>query len=466
MKNLLILSTLLLTACSSQKFKTGYAEINMSVPVGLRLCGTFNPRPSTGVHDPLRVYTHVFSQGNKTAVIAGCDLAMISPIVAEKVRQRLHDDLGIKKNSIIIHASETHNAPDYFGEFFVAFSKEAKEKNKGVDPDEQANFSKILEDSIVDTVKAAFKSMEPASVTYAMAEAKGISFNRRFHMKDGSIGWNPGKGNPNILKPAGPVDPQMPFLMFKQKNTGQVSFLWGFAMHLAILGDSLYAADYPFYVSQNLLKKFPNAGTHFAQVPCCDVIHIDVNNPKKQKGYAWAEVVGNKLAQSLISKIPKSETVEKFNLKSLSKTIYLKTKSYSEKEFTEAKQKWMNPQIRNKLSFSEKIHNATTMGIALRYPDGKIPALIQIIQLSPEIAFVGLPGEVAVELGLKIKSESPYKHTHVIQLSNDWPGYIPTKKIFAGGEYEANVAKISPGEGELMAAEAVKLLKKLYTEEN
>lgn len=463
MKNLYLLLFLLVISCVNQDFQAGYAEKNMAVPVGLRLCGTFNPRPSTGVHDPLRVYAHVFTQADESAVIVGCDLAMISPKVAANVRNRLKDSLGIEEKSIIIHASETHNAPDYFGEFWEAFTKEAKEKNNGVDPDEKAQFSKILENSIVETVEKAFKSKEFASVRYSQGEAKGISFNRRFHLKDGSIGWNPGKGNPNIIKPAGPVDPHVPFIVIDQKNSKKRSLLWGFAMHLAILGgDSEYAADYPYYVSKYLNMAQANIGTHFGQIPCCDVIHIDVNNPKPQRGYPWAEVVGKKLAQSINSAIPHSQSIKKFKLKSLAKTVHLKTKSYSQYEIETAGEKWLDPTIRNKLNFEEKIKNATTMGIGLRYPNGYIPALVQVIQLSPEVAFVGLPGEVAVELGLKIKKSSPYKHTHVIQLSNDWPGYIPTKKIFAGGQYEANVAKIRSGEGEKLATESIQLLNELY----
>lgn len=462
---LLILSFFsILVSCSShnsRSFKTGYADLEMNIPIGLRLCGTFTPRPSTGVHDPLRVYAHVFSQGTKHAAIVGCDLAMISPKVAEKVRLRLKNNPGISKEAIIIHASETHNAPDYFGEFREAFHNEAIKQNNGNDPAESIDFAKILEDSIVETVRKAYKSLEVSSVKYSSGLASGVSFNRRFHMKNGTIGWNPGKGNPNILKPAGPVDPAVPFIVIDQLKSKKRSVLWGFAMHLAILNDSKYAADYPFYVSKHLNAIYSGSGTHFAQVPCCDVIHIDVNNPKPQKSYQWAEVVGKTLAESIFSAIPKSNELKDFDLKSTSKTIHLKTKTYSQTEIEEASKKWLDPDIRNRLNFENKIKNATTMGIGLRYPSRKIPALIQIIQLSQDVAFVGLPGEIAVELGMYIKKKSPYKHTHVIQLSNDWPGYIPTQKIFSGGQYEAHVAKVQSGEGELLANETVKLLHKL-----
>jgi hypothetical protein len=33
-------------------------------------------------------------------------------------------------------------------------------------------------------------------------------------MRDGSVGWNPGKLNPAIVRPAGPVDEDVPMLVW------------------------------------------------------------------------------------------------------------------------------------------------------------------------------------------------------------------------------------------------------------
>ena len=49
----------------------------------------------------------------------------------------------------------------------------------------------------------------------------------------------------------------------------------------------------------------------------------------------------------------------------------------------------------------------------------------------------------------------------IVQLSNDWFGYIPSKKVFLEGHYEAVVAKIKPGEGEKLANSALELLRNL-----
>ncbi len=57
-------------------------------------------------------------------------------------------------------------------------------------------------------------------------------------------------------------------------------------------------------------------------------------------------------------------------------------------------------------------------------------------RLGDDTALVGLPGEVFVELGLAIKQASPFANTMVIELSQDCPDYVPTRKAFAEGSYE------------------------------
>ena len=86
---------------------------------------------------------------------------------------------------------------------------------------------------------------------------------------------------------------------------------------------------------------------------------------------------------------------------------------------------------------------------------------VQVFRLSRDVAVVGLPGEVFVDLGLAIKKASPFEHTLVIELCQDAPGYIPTKKAFAEGSYETVNSRIAPGGGEKMAEAAIRLLKEL-----
>ena len=52
-----------------------------------------------------------------------------------------------------------------------------------------------------------------------------------------------------------------------------------------------------------------------------------------------------------------------------------------------------------------------------------------------------------------------------MELCNDSPGYIPTKKAFAEGSYETVNSRVRSGGGEAMVELAVKLLKRLKIED-
>ena len=86
---------------------------------------------------------------------------------------------------------------------------------------------------------------------------------------------------------------------------------------------------------------------------------------------------------------------------------------------------------------------------------------VQVIALGDEVAWVGLPGEIFVELGLAIKEASPYRCTIIAELANSAIGYIPTKKAFEQGNYEPISARCAPGSGELLAETAIRLLNDL-----
>ena len=63
--------------------------------------------------------------------------------------------------------------------------------------------------------------------------------------------------------------------------------------------------------------------------------------------------------------------------------------------------------------------------------------------------------------GPAIKRASPFATTLVIELCNDAPGYVPTRKAFAEGSYETVNSRIAPGGGEMMVDLAVRLLTEL-----
>lgn len=79
---------------------------------------------------------------------------------------------------------------------------------------------------------------------------------------------------------------------------------------------------------------------------------------------------------------------------------------------------------------------------------GQLPQEIQAVRFDADTALVTLPHEVFVELGMAIKTASPFRRTIVVSLANDLDFYIPTRRAFEEGHYEPTTCPLEPGCGE------------------
>ena len=86
---------------------------------------------------------------------------------------------------------------------------------------------------------------------------------------------------------------------------------------------------------------------------------------------------------------------------------------------------------------------------------------VQVIALGDDLAWVSLPGEIFVELGLAVKKASRFRHTIIAELANGSVGYVPTRKAFEQGNYEPVSARCVHGSGEKLAETAARLLAEL-----
>ena len=93
----------------------------------------------------------------------------------------------------------------------------------------------------------------------------------------------------------------------------------------------------------------------------------------------------------------------------------------------------------------------------------EIETEVQVIAIN-DLAIVTLPGEMFVEIGLEIKRQSPFNYTFVVELANDYVGYVPTAKAFGEGGYEtmfARSSKLVPEAAGQFVESAVRLLNNL-----
>jgi neutral ceramidase len=60
---------------------------------------------------------------------------------------------------------------------------------------------------------------------------------------------------------------------------------------------------------------------------------------------------------------------------------------------------------------------------------------LQVLRIG-DVAIVGVPAEVFTQLGIDIKNRSPFRHTYVAELANDWIGYLPNLEGHKLGGYQ------------------------------
>lgn len=452
-------------AFAADGFSAGFATSDITPPAGWRRAGSYTEFASTGVHDPLFAKALVLSQGPTTVALVGNDLCSVPRALTDRARQHASELTGIPFAHIVITATHTHGGPEYYGPLRDFLHARALAENGGQDPREPIDYHALLVERWTEVIVKAHATRQPVTLSAVVPWQEGLAFNRRFLMKDGSTGWNPGKLNPNIFRPLGPTDPDLPFVLVRDATTDQpLGSLTVFAMHTAIYGGAPFGACYPGHLQTHLRRLLDAPGfiSIFGEGCAGDINHIDVRNPDPQDGTSYPPVVGERLATTIHQALPLARPIRTDQLAVRSVTIHAPVMPLSDADYAAAKQLMENLD-RTNAPFLTVVDAWRKMfqHEYWRTHAGKLPQEIQAIRLDRDTAIVILPHEVFVELGLAIKSASPFRNTIVISLANDLDFYIPTRRAFEEGHYEPTTCPLEPGCGERLVEAVVRLLAEL-----
>jgi hypothetical protein len=294
-----------------------------------------------------------------------------------------------------------------------------------------------------------------------------VAFNRRFYLQDGTVGWNPGKRNPELLHPAGTTDPEVQAVFFEpphdpSSHVPARAIYVNFCMHADTVGGTRFSADYPGVLARRLADYHGSASVVlFGNGPSGNVNHVDVHWPRQQQGPAEASRLGQLLAASILRGEKQLQPVRAGRLKVKSTTVPLRVPIVSEETAERARDAITRLDDRTRSGFMELVRARRALDLYDR-AGRPIDAEVQVIALGHDLAWVGLPGELFVELGLALKKRSPFPRTLVVSLANGSPGYIPDRRSYAEGNYEPESSRVLPGAGEEIVEAAVRLLAEVH----
>ena len=438
--------------------RAGAAAVEITPAPGTPLAGYYNTRLATTTNDPISAKAIVIDDGQTQVALVGLDLISTTRPMVEEARRLIHDHTGIPPGNVMISATHCHTAP-------ILAGSSVRVETQGGNLPIAAGFMARLPGQIAQAVAIAKSNLAPCRIRSGNALQRSISFNRRFLMKDGSVGWNPGKLNSNIVHAAGPIDPQVPVVLFEsveKANTPSAVYV-NFSMHPDTVGGVRFSADYPGALSRALSEAKGNSlVTLFTIGTAGDLNHVDVTTNAPQKGVEEATRLGQALTAPILSLWDTLPLVPLSQLRVKSELVKLALPEITPAEVEEARAVALRVTSTNPPPpFLEQVNAFKVLDVEARHGEPQ-EVEVQVIALGDRIAWVSLPGEIFVELGLEIKRRSPFRQTIIAELANGAIGYIPTRRAYEQGNYEPVSARCAAGSGERLVAASLRLLNDLY----
>lgn len=208
------------------KFGIGRRCTNPELPISL--AGYFNKRMWDHVLDDIEVRAVAFKEDGEYSCIIQFDLLSINYFLYNFVFDALKESglKGFSSKNVLICATHSHTCPDPFS-----------------DPNSM-EYCRFIAGKAAEALKEAVENMQKGELFYTMTQDHRFQFNRRYWMKNGTVVTNPGKLNPDILRPEGEIDPQIPMLAVKN-DKGIALLITSIVNHTDTIGGCGVSADWP-----------------------------------------------------------------------------------------------------------------------------------------------------------------------------------------------------------------------------
>lgn len=427
-------------------FQAGFARIDITPPVGCCLQGHFVRIVSTGVRDPLYAQAVVFDDGSTRAAIVSCDIIGVSADTVADARALIEQRCGIAGSNVVICATHTHTGP-----MFRDWS------NIGDRNEVDHDYLAALPNRIASAVSEAVRLAKPTRLCCRSGEEHDVSFGRRYLRQDGSVISIPPLGDPTLVKALTPIDPEVAVVAFGEDDEHLHGLLVNFTLHLDTMDGTLISADFPGAMRDLLRRAHGGIGFLYTSGAMGNINHWKCLSPPRWKGYyECARRTGTILGGEVIKTVARMDGFRNdVTVKVARRVIDLPLKSHDPARVEVARQIVQ----REPLNFREVIE---VLGIlrAAQIGGDTCRAEIMAMRLG-DIAFAMVPGELFVEFGLQIKKQSPFSKTLIIELANDYIGYIGTAAAYDEGGYETVSSALAQGAGEQLTDELLQLLASL-----
>lgn len=393
--------------------KAGTAKVDITPAIPVKLYGYAARKTySEGVHDPLSARVILFENNGKRLLLVSTDIGSYGSTVFPVIRKAIMDKFGFRESEIFLSTIHSHSAP------VLSLDSQTGDPNN-------VEYTKFFQEQLLKAISEAINGIQPV-IAGAGRGSSPVGANRREMRPDGSITLG--------RNPDGITDKEVLVVKLATPGGKPVGALYDYATHSTSLGprNMLISGDVLGLSAQfveKILGKNVIAPVFTGASGNIDPWYRVLPEFNNEPGWIPEPVLlGTLLGEEVVHVFRK---IQDMNLAGDIATDY------------------------TVLECPRKIaENANTL------PDqpSTVPVHITAARIGKDIAFIGFNVEMLTEIGLEIKSGSPFKNTFVISHCNGASGYLVPAHLYKEGGYEVESTKFAIGSSDMIVKKALRML--------
>ncbi len=432
-------STTVARARGLPPLRVGTGSVNLQADDSMVVAGSIQPRYVTGQEGELRAAAIVIEKplSPKVAIVV-CDVIAVEREEVDAAVSEIERTTGISSANILISATHTHHAPSTL-------------VVHGYGRDEP--FCQRLREGIVQAVQQADENIDEdeSHFYFHQGEENTIGGNSRLLLADGTIWWVGSRAD--AVRPTGPFDPQLPVLAFRDANGQLQALIYNHSTHT--IGTCSGDVRSPSFYGLTAQELEGELGGRVCFLPgAFGSTHNVTEVPPPEAVKRLKHVITESMT------LAKPMPVDK--LASIQRSFTFKVRTFNEAVEDEKVTSYCRKRVPEGADGTINVFRNMRQALAPRQGQSRQTTLQTIV--IGKVAIVGIPGELFTGLGVALKERSPFQHTYIVSLANDWMGYLPDREAHTLGGYQTWMGFHSyaeEGTGERMVDECIGMLQQL-----
>lgn len=392
------------------KAGVGKAVITPETPLWLAGYSGRNHGAEGKLHDLWVKVLVLEDGGGRRCALVTSDMLGFSAPMTDSLYKQFKTRFGLEKPAVMLTSSHTHSGPvlrDSLLDYYPLTEAQLREIN---------GYSDLVEDRIMEATRQAMGSLRPARLGAGEGRCE-FAVNRRN---------NPEKEVARMLEQKeplkGPVDHSAPVLAVRARDGSLLAAVFGYACHNTTLSGYEWCGDYAGFAQIELEKAHPGMTALFFTGCGAD------QNPLPRRSVDLCQKYGRMLADGVEAALAREGRELAPKLATEYATVLLNYERNPTREELESAAKlegvrgrWANRMLRR-------------LGAGQEFEKGRDYA-VQGWRLGNQL-WLALGGEVVVDYALAYKKQFG-ETTWVAAYAHDLTAYIPSRRVYGEGGYEA-----------------------------